>query len=307
MENIFVVGHKNPDTDTVVSSLAMAHFLNQRDKTDIYKPGMVGQPNTETEYIFNRFKVELPPIVLEGKNKRLFLVDHNEAGQMIEGHAVTDIVGIVDHHKFDFKNSEPLEIIARPWGSTSTIIYDLYEKEKIAIPQELKPLLLCAMLSDTVILRSPTTTPKDEAVIKELGKALALDYEELGVEIFKAKAAVTEKLPKEILHNDFKDFEIKGGKYGIGQLELSDFKEIASRFGEILEIMEDESTQNKYRGILLIVTDILNEGSIILATRAIEAEIFHLFKTKKSGPASEFIPGLISRKKQVVPILNDSL
>jgi manganese-dependent inorganic pyrophosphatase len=307
MEKIYVIGHMNPDTDSVVSAISMAAFLNLRERTNKYKAAMSGNPNSETEYIFDRFGLEFPEKIDDATGKKLFLVDHNEESQSVKGRQNENILGFTDHHKIKFESSIPLEITVKPWGSSNTVIYDLFKKELLDIPDEIKPAMLCAVLSDTVILKSPTTTPVDMMVVEELSEDLQIDYQKLGMELFKAKANLGKKTALEILKNDFKDFYFNSKKTGIGQIEAADLNDIEDRFTEIITAMKELKEKSKYHSIILMLTDIIQEGSKLAVVSDEKDKIAKIFSTKIKDNLSDFIPGMMSRKKQVAPVMNDNL
>jgi manganese-dependent inorganic pyrophosphatase len=307
MDKVYVVGHLTPDTDTIVAAMSLAAFLNARDRTDRYVAVMTGKQNSETDYIFKRFDLDFPEIMTDATNKKLFLVDHNESSQMIKGATSENIIGFVDHHKLKFENSVPVEIITKPWGSSCTLIFDMFKKELLDIPRELKPAILSAILSDTVITKSPTTTPVDVMVIEELSQELSIDYKELGMEMFKAKAKISDKTALQIIKNDFKDFDFSGKKIGIGQMETADLTEIESRTAELVSEMKKLKENEGYHSLVLMLTDIMQEGSKLLIVSDDENKVADIFKTSLSNNLSEFIPGMMSRKKQVAPVLSENI
>ena len=307
MDKVYVVGHLTPDTDTIVAAMSLAAFLNARDRTDRYVAVMTGKQNSETDYIFKRFDLDFPEIMTDATNKKLFLVDHNESSQMIKGATSENIIGFVDHHKLKFENSMPVEIITKPWGSSCTLIFDMFKKELLDIPRELKPAILSAILSDTVITKSPTTTPVDVMVIEELSQELSIDYKELGMEMFKAKAKISDKTALQIIKNDFKDFDFSGKKIGIGQMETADLTEIESRTAELVSEMKKLKENEGYHSLVLMLTDIMQEGSKLLIVSDDENKVADIFKTSLSNNLSEFIPGMMSRKKQVAPVLSENI
>jgi manganese-dependent inorganic pyrophosphatase len=307
MDKVYVVGHLTPDTDTIVAAMSLAAFLNARERTNRYVAVMTGKQNSETDYIFKRFDLDFPEIMTDATNKKLFLVDHNESSQMIKGATPENIIGFVDHHKLKFENSMPVEIITKPWGSSCTLIFDMFKKELLDIPRELKPAILSAILSDTVILKSPTTTPIDVMVIEELSEELAIDYKELGMEMFKAKSKISDKSALQIVKNDFKDFDFSGKIIGIGQMETADLTEIESRTTELVSEMKKLKENEKYHSLILILTDIMQEGSKLLIVSNEEDKVADIFKTSLSNNLSEFIPGMMSRKKQVAPVLSENI
>lgn len=302
-EKIYVIGHKSPDTDTVVSAIAAADFLNQREGTNVYIPAITGPLNSETEFVLQHFMVE-PPMLLEDANgASIVLVDHNEAEQTVDG--AKNIVAIIDHHKINFTGSDPIEVIVKPWGSTATVILDLYAKAGLEVPVHLPGLLLCAILSDTVILRSPTTTARDIAMVEAIAQNLDLNYKDLGMQLFSAKAQITTKSALEIIQNDFKEFEVEGKKVAIGQIETPSLKEVE---GKIADIKEEFTTlKTAYHTLMLILTDIIEGGSKIVILSDTETELVAAFNTTAQDHVTEFIPGMMSRKKQVVPVITKVL
>ena len=299
MEKIYVIGHLNPDTDSVVSAITMASFLNKITNSDTYVAAMAGSANSETEFIFNKFNAKLPEILENGEGKKVFLVDHNEETQRVSGIQNENILGFVDHHKIAFTNPGPIDIITKPWGCTNSIIYDMFKKENIEIPNDLKPLILCAILSDTVILKSVTCTDIDKKIAQEIAQELNIDYKELGMDLFKAKAKVAEKSAEEIIKNDYKDFDFSGKKVGIGQIETPDLNEIEPKIPEILEKMKSLKESENYDSIVLMLTDIIEEGSKLLIVSNNSEKIAGIFETNIENNISGFLAGVMSRKKQV--------
>lgn len=302
-EKIYVIGHKSPDTDTVVSAIAAADFLNQREGTDVYTPAITGPLNSETEFVLNHFMIETPVLLEDANGASLVLVDHNEDGQVVDG--AKNIVGIIDHHKINFTGSDPIELVVKPWGSTATVILDMYAKEGLEVPAHLPGLLLCAILSDTVILRSPTTTPHDRAMVEAIAENLDIDYKELGMQMFSAKAQVATKSALEIIQNDFKEFEVNGKKVGLGQIEAPSLLEIESKIPLI--VAELELMKPVYNTLCLMLTDIVEEGTKLIIISDSEAELVSAFNTVSVEHVTEFIPGMMSRKKQVVPVITEVL
>ena len=304
-DTIYVIGHTSPDTDAIMSAIIAADFLNKRDNTDKYSPVIPAEVNSETAFVAEQFNTTLPPVLNDATGKKLFLVDHNEQSQIVGGG--TEIVGIIDHHRIKFESAAALDIVVKPWGCTCTLLYDLYEKEQITIPQELKGPMLCAILSDTVILKSPTTTPKDVEVVETLAKDLGVDYKELGMNMFKAKAQVANKSATEIIENDFKDFEIGAKKIAICQVETPDLAELEPKIPELIAELKSLKESGAYHSIILMLTDIIQEGSELLLVSDEEDKIASLLETTVTNNKSTFIPGMMSRKKQVAPVLTDNL
>lgn len=304
MDKVYVSGHVNPDTDTIVSAMSAASFLNLREKTDRYVAVMPGSPNSETEFVFSKFNVKSPEVLLDAQDKKLFLVDHNESAQIIKNHDVNNVLGIIDHHRLDFTNGMAIEVTIKPWACTNTIIYDMFEKEGLSVPDELKGPMLCAILSDTVIFRSPTTTAKDKEIAEILGKELDVDLEELGMEMFKAKSKVSDKSAEEIVKNDFKEFTFKDLKMGIGQIETPDLTDVEAKLNEIREYMSLMNKEQGYRASILVLTDIIQVGSKLVIVSEDREDIAKLFNTNLENNVTDFVKDVVSRKKQIIPPLS---
>ena len=303
-DQIIVIGHKSPDTDTVVSAMAAAAFYNATDSKNDYVAKTTGSLNSETQFVLDKFELDSPEILESFNGEKVVLVDHNESSQTVEGEK--DVIAIIDHHKLNFSTENPIEIMMKPWGCTATILYERFKKNAITIPQELKGPMLCAILSDTVITKSPTTTAKDIEVIEALSKELNLDYKELGMEMFKAKAKVADKTPEEIIRNDFKDFDMNGKKIGIGQIETPDLSELQTKVSDIIGAMKILQTSENYDAILLMMTDIIEEGTqLLIVSEDNGTEIASFFETKIENNVTPVIPGMMSRKKQVSPVLTE--
>ncbi|ADG13329.1 DHHA2 domain protein [Methanocaldococcus infernus ME] len=299
----FVVGHKNPDTDSIVSSIVLAYFL------DCY-PAKLGKINPETEFVLRKFGVMEPETIESAKNKEIILVDHSERSQSLDDLDEGKLIAIIDHHKVGLTTSEPIIYYAKPVGSTATVIAELYFKKALDLiggkNKELTPdlagLLLSAILSDTVLFKSPTTTELDKEMAKKLAEIAGVkDIESLGLEILKAKSVVSKMEPEEIIKMDFKDFNFNGKKVGIGQVEIIDISEIEDKKKRIKELLEEKLKSEGYDLILFMITDIMKEGSEILVIG--NKEMFEKAFNVKLENNSIFLPGVMSRKKQVVPPL----
>lgn len=310
MSEIIVIGHKSPDTDSVVSAIAAATFFNRKENTQNYIPAITANVNSETQFVLSKFDTGSPQIITNAEGKKLFLVDHNEQSQWVDGAQSEQILGFIDHHKIKFECASAIDITTKPWGCTATIISNMFDKEEIQIPENLKGLLLCAILSDTVILKSPTTTDKDKETVERLASKLNIDYQELGMEMFKAKAQVASKTPEEIIKNDFKDFEFAKGKVGVGQIETPDLSELDQKIVDIIAQMKTMVKEDNYHATILMLTDIIQEGTKLIVVSETEegsTEIANFFNTKIANNITDFIPGMMSRKKQVAPVLTEKL
>ena len=317
MEHVYVVGHKNPDTDSVCSAIAFAYLWNKWKETGNFDkvmkidseavPVIQGDVNPETRYVLEKFGFEVPQIVTNAEGKKVVLVDHSEKAQTIDGIDDAEIVAIVDHHKIgDISTPNPILFVNLPVGCTATVLKILFDKTGIEIPRNVAGILLSSILSDTVIFKSATTTEIDKIVAEELAKIAGIDdMTKFGVEI-KAKLSAVEGLSaREIITRDYKDFDMSGKKVGVGQIELVDLSLVESRVDEIYEEMKKMKEEGGYAGIFLMLTDIMKEGTELLAVTDYPEVVEKAFGKKLEGK-SVWLDGVMSRKKQVVPPLENA-
>ena len=304
-DKIFVIGHKSPDLDSVAAAMAYAKYKNIISNSDIYRPAVAGEINRETKHALEKFKLETPVLLSSAKDKVVVLVDHNEFAQAVDGIDQAKIMAILDHHKLDFKYSEPIEVLIKPWGSSCSIIYQMFVDAKLELDKNLAGLMLSAALVDTVITKSPTCTDKDREIISHLATIAQIqDWQEYGMELFKIRSSVSELSAAEIIKSDFKDFNLKQGKFGIGQVETVDLSGIEPRENELLEAMDDLKKADSYHSVILFLTDIINEGSKFLVVSD-DQPGFEKAMGAKLENGRVYIDGIISRKKQVAPKLTD--
>lgn len=294
MSEVFVIGHKSPDTDTVCSAIVYAGIKG-------YTPARPGELNEETAYVLDYFKVPVPMLLEDAAGKKLVLVDHNEPAQVVNGGDQAEIIEVLDHHKMNFVCNTPIYVHVEPVGSTATIIAKQY-MEKIKANPTWAGLLLAAILSDTVVFKSPTTTEEDKQVATELAKIAGIaDIQAFGIEIKKAKASIKGKPIADVVHVDFKDFNFGGQKVGIGQTEVVDINEVYERKDEFVKYLKDLKESKGYALVAFIATDIIKEGSELFFAGD-PAMIEKAFGQKPEGD-SIWLPGVMSRKKQVAPPL----
>ncbi|MFW6220629.1 MAG: manganese-dependent inorganic pyrophosphatase [Nanoarchaeota archaeon] len=298
---IYAVGHKNPDTDTICSAIAIAELLKQRNIDAEAK--RQGELNPETKFVLEKFSIKIPEIIEDSENKNIFLVDHSDKSQSIDNIDKANIKGIVDHHKLgDITTSTPLEFWALPVGCTCTIIKGMYDFYNIEISEKIAGIMLCAILSDTVLFKSPTTTDLDEKVAKELAKIAKVDdIKKLAMDMFNKKSDVEGKTMRELIFRDYKDFVMNEKKVGVSQLEVVDitiFDSIKDDLFNELQKIKDEGRNT----VLLLLTDIMKEGSELICIsnnpELVEKAFNIKFKDNKI-----WLDGIMSRKKQVIPNL----
>lgn len=300
-EKIYVVGHKNPDTDSICAPIAYAFILRKKGKNAISV--RTGEINRETKFVLNYFKMNVPEFLADAKGKKIIFLDFNEKTQAPNNTGRAKILEVIDHHKINFQYPEPIYFQNEPVGSTSTLIARKYlNNRKIKISKKIAGILLSAILSDTVVFRSPTTTKEDIEIAKKLAKIAKIkNPKKFGIEIKKKKATLKGLSAEQILKLDFKIYDFSGKKVGIGQVEICTLKEVQERKKELIEKLKEICQRENYELLLLMATDIIKENSQILAV----GEINYLEKAfrKKVVENVLYLPGLMSRKKQIVPPL----
>jgi len=310
-DKIFVVGHKNPDTDSICSAIVTAYLLNQwKEKGGLLKidgeaiPVTQGEPNPETKFVLEKFGVDVPEIMTDAEGKKIVLVDHSEKSQAPDNIDKAEIVGIIDHHKIgDITTPNPILFVNLPVGCSATVLKKLFEWTGIEIPKDLAGLMLASILSDTVIFKSATTTDLDKMVAQELAKIAGIeDITKFGIELKAKLSAIEGMSAREIITRDFKDFNMAGKKVGIGQIELVDLNLVKDRIDEIYEEMKKMKEEGNYAGVFLMLTDIMKEGTELLAVTDYPQVIEIAFGKKLEGK-SVWLDRVMSRKKQVVPPL----
>ena len=301
MDKTYVIGHKSPDMDSIAAAISYAAFLNLVFKTDNYIPARAGEINEVTKFVLDKFGLKAPELLDNAAGKRLILVDHNEAAQSLDGRSEAKILAILDHHKVNFSYDEPIYLDIRPWGSSNSIIQSLFKVAGQKIEKSLAGVMLSAVLDDTVITKSPTTTPKDKEAIEYLAALAEIeDWKKYGLEMFKIKSGAKNMSAEQIIKNDYKDFEFKAGKFGIGQIETVDLGDFAGREDELLKALSALKKDGGYHSVVLFITDIMQEGSRFLVATDKTEEIEKALGAKLDK-GQVYVPGIMSRKKQVVP------
>ena len=237
------------------------------------------------------------------ERKQCILVDHNEYEQSVDGLNQADIVEIIDHHKIgSIGTNAPINFRNMPLGSTNTILYLMYKEHHIEIPKSIAGIMLSGILSDTLILKSPTSTKMDEEAIKVLSKIAEVDYEEYGMKMFKAASSLEGMTKEQVLYSDFKNFHMNDFVVGIGQVLTLDIDQIKQVEEEYIALLDQEAENKGYDVVGLFITDIINQGSYIYfnhSSKDIWRKSFHMNDLEEGT----FIEGCISRKKQMVPAI----
>jgi manganese-dependent inorganic pyrophosphatase len=297
-----VFGHKNPDTDSVCAAIALADLKSKLGE-DI-APAAQGELNPESKFVLDKFGVAAPKVVTSYAGKDVYLVDHSDLAQSPDDRKQANILGNVDHHKLgDVTTGQPLECWIWPVGCTCTVISRMYKYLGVEIPKDIAGIMLCAILSDTVIFKSATCTDEDKAVCAELSEICGeSNLEALGIEMFKVKSAVEGTPIRELVFRDYKDFNMSGKGVGVGQLELVDLSIVDGIKADLEKDIRDLKAEKGHHSVLLMLTDIMKEGTELLVASDDESVVEKAFGVApKDGKA--WLPGIMSRKKQIVPDL----
>lgn len=307
-QKIYVVGHKNPDTDSICSAICYAE-LKKRITKEAYEARRAGNVNEETQYVLDYFRVKAPELLESAENKQVILVDHNEMTQTVDGIKDGEIIEVIDHHKIgDVSTAVPIYFRNQPVGCTATIVYQMYRENKQEVTKEIAGLLCSAIISDTLMFRSPTCTPVDKEIALKLAEIAGINVEEYAMAMFKAGSNLSDKTPEEIFYQDFKKFNAGEVNFGVGQISsmaTDELFEIADRLKPyIAQACEEQGLDM----IFFMLTDILEESTNLICAGAKANE----FVEKAYGvPCEEGdyykLAGVVSRKKQLIPTFMDAL
>lgn len=303
MEKILVFGHKSPDTDSIASSIAMAYL--QTKLGNVAVPKRLGNISKETEYALNHFKIGAPELLESvSEEDTIILVDHNEPAQSANNMLNSKIHMVVDHHKIaDFKTSTPLYYYAEPVGCTCTILYKLFNDNNVVIPADVAGLMLSAIISDTLLFKSPTCTEKDKVVAEALAKISNTDINTYGLAMLKAGTDLSSFSEKELINLDGKKFTLNDSiPAKVSQVNTADIEETMLRKANFEKAMTSEIEEEGIELYILMITDIINSNSqfIVLGSKSDIVERAYNIKLVDN---TVFLPGIVSRKKQVIPAI----
>lgn len=304
MGKTLIFGHKNPDTDTITSSIVMANLENALGGDA--KACRLGNINKETEYVLNYLGMEAPELVEnieDGTN--VILVDHNSPKESVDNLENLNILKVVDHHKIALETSYPLFYRAEPVGCTETVLYKLYKENNVEITKEIATLMVSAIISDTLLLKSPTTTEEDKAAVAELSKIAGIDPEVYGLDMLKAGTDLSSFSIDEILHLDAKKIDFKEVKSIVNQVNTASIPSVMEMKAELEarmnEIIEEESLDL----FMLLITDIVNSNSQVIALGK-NASLVEKAYGVTLVDNTALLEGVVSRKKQVVPVMTEN-
>ncbi|PFG13748.1 manganese-dependent inorganic pyrophosphatase [Bacillus sp. es.036] len=306
MEKVLIFGHKNPDTDTITSALVYAD-LKSKLGMDV-EPVRLGAVNGETQYALDQFNVEAPRMVQTVSNEAstVILVDHNERQQSAEDIERVRILEVIDHHRIaNFETADPVYYRAEPVGCTATILNKLYKENNIQIDKNIAGLMLSAIISDSLLFKSPTCTEEDIAAARELAGIAGVDAETFGLEMLKAGADMSSKTPAELISLDAKEFGMGPAKVEVAQVNVVDTLDVLARQDVVEEEMRRTIEAKELDLFLLVVTDILTNNSTVLALGKQAGQVEKAFNVTLIENLA-VLEGVVSRKKQIVPVLTET-
>lgn len=308
MSKVYVTGHKSPDTDSIAAAISYSCLKRQLGMDAV--AARAGEPNKETKFALDYFKVEAPVLLTNVARKsesdektKIILVDHNESKQCVDGIKDADVLELIDHHRLgDFETESPIFILIRPVGCVNTVIYGLYKQNGVKPSKEVAGMMLSAIISDTVLFRSPTCTEEDKKAVKELAEIAGVDYEKYGMDMLKAGADISDYPAEKLAHNDTKEFEAGGKTFSCGQISVMDVDPINAKKADIMKALEATKAEKNYEASYLMVTNILTEDTFLWFTKGAEEAAEKAFG-KKAEDGMVYLPKVMSRKKQVAPFL----
>lgn len=307
MEKVLIFGHKNPDTDTICSAIAYADLKTKLGLNA--EPVRLGEINGETQFALNAFGIETPRLVETVANEvsGVILVDHNERQQSVSDIDDVRVLEVIDHHRIaNFETSDPLYYRAEPVGCTATILNKMYKENGVSISKEIAGLMLSAIISDSLLFKSPTCTEQDIAAARELAEIAGVDPEVYGLDMLKAGADLSDKTVAELISLDAKEFSMGDYKVEIAQVNAVDPNDVLIHKEEIEALISAVIAEKELDLFIFVVTDILINDSVALAlgreTRAVEQAY-----DVKLVDNTAVLKGVVSRKKQIVPVITDIL
>lgn len=305
MEKIFVFGHKNPDTDTICSAIAYSNLKNKLGFQT--EPIRLGTISGETQFVLDYFNVSAPRLVeaVAAEVKQVILVDHNERQQSADDINDVQIIEVIDHHRVaNFETKDPLYFRAEPVGCTTTILNKMFKENGVEIEKEIAGLMLSAIVSDTLLLKSPTCTQQDVDAANELAGIADVDLAQYGLDMLKAGADLSDKTIEQLISLDSKVFPMGNAKVEVAQVNAVDTNDILSRQKEIEAALANVVAEKELDLFLFVVTDILTNDSIALAIGKATQNVEQAFNVSLDNNTA-LLKGVVSRKKQIVPQLTE--
>jgi manganese-dependent inorganic pyrophosphatase len=306
MGKTLIFGHKNPDTDSICSALAYAD-LKTKIGADV-EAVRLGSVSAETQFVLDAFTTAAPRLVesVAGEASQVILVDHNERQQSAIDIDDVTIAEVIDHHRIaNFETAGPLYYRAEPVGCTSTIVSKMFKESGVAVSPQIGGLMLSAIISDTLLLKSPTCTPEDIAAAQELAPIAGVDLQTYGMELLKAGASLRDRSIAQLISTDSKEFPMGGAKVEIAQVTAVDVDDVLSRQDELEAALRDTIAAKGLDLFLFVITDILNNDSVAVALGPRAAAVEAAFGVTLENNRA-LLTGVVSRKLQIVPALTET-
>lgn len=306
MKKIYVFGHKNPDSDSICSSIAMTELQHSLGNTGAIACRL-GNVSRETQFALNYFGAASPLFIEDvnlnedGSKKEVILVDHNERFQTADGIENAKILELVDHHKFNFITDEPVKVTADTVGCTCTLLHRLFKQHGLTPSKQAAGLMMSAIISDTLLFKSPTCTSEDVKAVEELAKIAEVeDFKDYGMKLLIEGTTLSDKTPDEIITMDMKEFDMNGKTVAIAQVNTVDTDGTLAMQNVLEEAMSKRIASENYDLFVLVITDIIKAGSFVLVVGNEKDLIEKGFGVKLDNNTA-WLEGVVSRKKQVVP------
>ena len=299
---MFVIGHKNPDTDSVVSATVLSKFLQKTGRqAEARVPGKI---NKETEYIFSFLNLDVPAEIAEiPEDEKVFLVDHNDLSQSLA--SIDSVVGILDHHLLSgIITDSPMYFRVEPIGSTSSLVYKLYKENNVELEITDANLLLAAIISDTLKLSSPTTTDEDRLIFEELKEITKIDTDKLAQEMFAHKSDYSDKSISEVISSDLKEFDFGGKRVAISVAETTNLDYFNNNEDEIAKELVNIKNLNNYDYFFFAAVDIVNKNTHFFPAEDVEKKIIEELFIHENKGNYYYLENIVSRKKEIAPVIS---
>jgi manganese-dependent inorganic pyrophosphatase len=307
MEKVLIFGHKNPDTDTITSAIVYADLKSKLGQN--VEPVRLGEINGETKYALDYFKAELPRLVehVSAETSAVILVDHNERQQSANDIDKVRVLEVIDHHRIaNFETSDPLYYRAEPVGCTATILNKMYKEKGIEVEKNIAGLMLSAIISDSLLFKSPTCTEEDVEAARDLAEIAGVDAEKYGLEMLKAGADLSDKSVEELISLDAKEFNIGASKVEVAQVNTVDANDVLKHQEDLERAISKVIDEKGLDLFMFVVTDILTNDSTALALGERAQSVEDAYNVKLENNTA-VLKGVVSRKKQIVPVLTEAM
>ena len=305
-KNVLIFGHKNPDTDSITSAIVMENFEKKLGHENV-KAVRTGNVNKETQFVLNYLGMEAPDLIEDVEDgQEVILVDHNEATQCVNNIANSKILKVVDHHTMNFVAPYQLYYRTEPVGCTQTVLFKMYKENNVEIDKNIATLMLSAIASDTLVLKSPTTTDDDRKAVKELEKISGLSINDFGVDMLKAGTDISEYTPEQVINIDSKLFEQSNKKFRIAQVNTADLDSIFKNQAYFEQAINEDIKKENLDFYVFAATDIINSNSKIISLGNDAGVVEKAFGVPVDNHTA-MLENVVSRKKQILPPILDNL